>query len=70
MTNFSSTFNTFDTHMYAHNNHNHTDLDTHMHTNIQTGTHIEYLWTVLTTGLITETSYLAHLCTYAPSIST
>ena len=29
------------------------------------------LWTVLpSTGLITETSYFAHICTYAPSICT
>ena len=33
--------------------------------------HLCYLWTVLpATGLITETSYLAHICTYAPSICT
>ena len=27
-----------------------------------------HLWTVLSTGLIIETSYLTHICTYAPSI--
>ena len=33
--------------------------------------HCCHLWTVLpATGLITETSYLAHNCTYAPSICT
>ena len=33
--------------------------------------HWHCLWTVLpATGLITETSYLAHTCTYGPSICT
>ena len=29
-----------------------------------------HLWTVLSTGSVTETSYFAHICTYAPSICT
>ena len=59
----------FGTHMYAHNTLTLIQtLDTHTYkyTDRHTHTHREYLWTVfLATGVITETSYLAHLCTYA-----